>query len=70
MKYIAKPNTWFKAGTEVELLVDCRPDGWDLGIFKGIRICENSGAEAGKPVGTEYLDEEDCSFDEFEIKED
>ena len=51
--FIAKPDTWFDSGTEVELLVDCRPQG-NFGLFRGQRN--------GK------LDEETCPFDEFEVK--
>lgn len=54
MKYIAKIDTWYDQGTEVELLDDFRPLV-DSGIFCGYR--------KGK------LDEEICSFGEFEIVE-
>lgn len=64
VKYIALPDTWFKAGTEVQLLVDCRPQ-MSMGIFLGKRISE--GVPELHPVGEEYLDEEDCNFDEFEV---
>lgn len=64
MKYIAKKDTWFDEGTECELLIDGRPFA-NLGIFKGIRTSE--GTPELHPVGEKYLDEEDCSFDEFEI---
>ena len=63
-KYIAKPDTWFVSGSEVELLVDCRPQ-LNLGIFKGSRLSE--GKPELHPVGEVYVDEEDCSFDEFEV---
>lgn len=69
MKYIAKPNTWFKAGTEVELIDDYRSSDWNSGLFRGIRVTEDSGSEGGYPVGVERIDEEMCSFDEFEISE-
>lgn len=65
-KYIAKPNTWFDAGTECELLVDCRPQ-MTIGIFRGIRTSE--GLPEQHPIGEKYIDEEDCSFDEFEVME-
>lgn len=69
-RYIAKPNTWFKAGTEVMLVDDFRPQ-MNAGIFCGLRICENPEAERGLPVGTErHNDEEVCSFDEFDVVED
>jgi hypothetical protein len=66
-KYIAKPNTWFDEGTEVELLVNFRkcfrkgkdyndliPTEW--GLFRG--MCNGE------------LDEETCDFLEFDIIED
>jgi hypothetical protein len=72
-RYIAKPGTWFKAGTEVQL-VDFLWDhtehgGSKTGIFCGLRVCENPESEA-KPLGIEYQDEEMCSYDEFDIVED
>lgn len=65
MVYISKPGEWFKAGTVCILIDDYRP-GMDAGLFKGIRVCENPGAEA-ETLGVEYMDEEICSFDEFDI---
>ena len=63
-KYIARPDTWFIEGTECELLVDCRPQ-MSFGIFSGKRCSE--GKPELHPVGEVYVDEEDCSFDEFEV---
>jgi len=60
MIYKAKPDTWFDAGTTVELIDDYRdskpgkPFG-KCGLFRGYKD--------GK------LDEEICPFDEFEIVE-
>jgi len=69
LKYIAKPNTWFKAGTEVKLIDDYRPQ-MNSGLFCGLRICENPGAEGGILKGAERVDDEEiCGFDEFEITE-
>lgn len=34
MKFIAKPNTWFDEGTEVELLFDIHEN---YGLFCGLR---------------------------------
>lgn len=69
-KYIAKSDTWFKAETEVKLIDDYRSDGWNAGLFKGLRICEHPEAEGGIPKGAEILDDEEiCNFDEFEIIE-
>ena len=64
--YIAKPNTWFKEGTEVQLLADFRPK-MNGGIFLGKRVSE--GDSEKHPNGEEYIDEEDCNFDEFEVME-
>lgn len=61
MKYIAKPDSWFKEGTEVELIADCGKLG---GIFKGVRISE--GPPEMAPYDEEYVDEELCPWDEFE----
>lgn len=52
VKYIAKPDEWFDAGTEAELIDDYRPR-MNSGLFRGIY--------EGKS------DEEVCSFEEFEI---
>tara|TARA_Y100000356_G_scaffold134306_1_gene143268 strand:+ start:1574 stop:1852 length:279 start_codon:yes stop_codon:yes gene_type:complete len=62
---IAKKNTHFKYSTRV-FVVDDYGDG--NGLFRGIRICENTDAEMGyinRTVGEEYVDEKICSFDEF-----
>ena len=63
-KYIAKPGTWFKEGTEVELVSDCRPL-LSMGIFRGTRV--SAGSPELHPIGEEYMDEEDCNFAEFEV---
>lgn len=60
-RYFAKPDTWFKEGTEVEVIVDCRNDPkypMNIGLFSGIRDSDG------------LLDEEQCSFDEFDEVED
>lgn len=64
IKYVAKKSTWFLENSEVELLVDCRPE-MNIGIFKGQRKSE--GKPELHPLGDIYIDEEDCSFDEFEV---
>ncbi len=51
MKYVAKPDTWFDTGMKVKLIDDYRPVV-NIGLFRGYHH--------GK------LDEELCSFDEFE----
>ena len=65
VKYISD-GTWFDKGTECQLVDDCSGDGVKMGIFSGIRTCQNAGAEA-VPVDTKYEDEELCNFDEFEV---
>ena len=67
-KYIAKHNTWFKEGTEAKLIDDYEND---MGLFEGVRICENPKAE-GKwhNIGDEYQDQEVCFLDEFEVIDD
>ena len=63
---IAKPGTWFKAGTHVELIDDYRPH-FDCGLFRGVRVCEDLKAEGEHhAVGDEYVDEEVCYWDEFD----
>lgn len=83
MKYIAKPDTWFKAGTEVVLedyLYDLpryvRSDGTiqqasKSGLFRGIRVSHypEQISEHAHPAGGEYEDGEICGYDEFEITE-
>jgi hypothetical protein len=67
MRYISKGD-WFKEGTEARLIDDYRPDGLDTGLFEGIRVCVNPNSEGkSKSVGEEYLDQEICFFDEFEV---
>ena len=63
-KYIAKPNTWFKEGTEVQLVDDCGEMG---GVFCGIRIAQNETeySDGRRAKDDEYEDEELCPWDEF-----
>jgi hypothetical protein len=63
-KYIAKSDSWFKGGSECRLVADCE---WMGGIFEGIRISE--GPPEITPEGLEYLDQELCPWDEFEVVE-
>jgi hypothetical protein len=83
MKYVkltAKPNTWFKAGTEVydyNCREDCKEritlEQWnewqDCGFIltRGYRISENDRSE-NVPVGVEYFDGESCGIIEFEVE--
>ena len=67
---IAKPNTWYKEGTQVfleDFLYCCHGDAAFL--CRGTRVCQNSAAECGKPLGLEYDDGEVCNLSEFEIIE-
>ena len=66
MKYVAKSDTWFIAGKEVELVNDFRSENVNMGIFRGWRICEIPEAE-NRLLGEKYYDEEVCNFDEFEV---
>ena len=80
IKLTAKPNTWFKENTEVlwedEHFVSRRPtvSEWykikqsDWGaVFRGIRISESINELVD--IGTEYIDSELCSWDEFDVEE-
>lgn len=53
--YIPKSDTWFDEGTIVKLVDDYREDMENCGLFEGL----SDG----------MLDEEICSFDEFELIE-
>jgi hypothetical protein len=58
VKYIAKPHTWFDAGTEVTLIEDmrlARLHPVNSGIFEGYR--------------NRKFCQEICSFEEFEVIE-
>ena len=61
MKYIAKPNTWFDEGTEVEIM----EGPWDSTDIDGNYI--GFGLFVGFRNGS--LDEESCGLDEFDIVE-
>jgi hypothetical protein len=65
--YIPKKDTWFKENQLVVLLNDY---GNGTGLFLGYRVCENPDSEGSwKRIGEEYLDEEMCLFEEFNIIE-
>lgn len=83
MKYVkltAKPDTWFKEGTEV-YCYDCREDNkkritlesyeksksWNYILCRGTRVSEDEGAEGVYP-GEEYFDGESCLLDEFNVE--
>jgi hypothetical protein len=65
--YKVKPGNWFIGNTFAILIDDYRHrrPSIDVGIFWGIRQCDNPDSESRK-YGEIYLDEEDCSFDEFD----
>jgi hypothetical protein len=75
VKLIAKPDTWFKAGTEVlwedNKWVDRRPteQEWEeivqqgFSVFRGIRVAEdNPNENARYTPGEEYEDGEVCQI--------
>lgn len=66
MKKYISDGTWFDKDTEVELI---SLYGKDIGLFFGIRTCENPDSEGNKNVGEKYKDEELCFLSEFEIIE-
>jgi hypothetical protein len=65
--FIAKPNTWYKEGTECKLLQEYEENGF--GLFEGIRIAQEDYEKPRHEIGEEYLDEEVCTYDEFYIVE-
>lgn len=78
VKLIAKPDTWFKAGTEVfdydeygkritlEAYNKWRESGMILA--SGIRVCEHDyELKLGYKLGEEREDGESCSLDEFDM---
>lgn len=87
MKYVkltARPNTWFKEGTEVynydeygkRLTLEefekwkNEDNSWGI-LVRGIRICEEGNGEVenlGYKVGEERIDGELCQFDEFDVE--
>jgi len=79
VKLVAKPNTWFKEGTEVydydanyedkkRLTLDEYTEWRDSGIIcvRGIRINENVNEPGG--IGQEREDGESCGLDEFDVE--
>ena len=75
VKLIAKPNTWFKEGTEVynydgvpftlDEYEECKYSSGTI-LARGIRVCEH--ASELRPLGEEYIDGEYCDIDEFEVE--
>lgn len=81
IRLIAKPDTWYKAGTEVfwepypeparrmtqvEWEQHSRPEMAGLGCV-GVRVTEDPASEGGGKIGEERVDGEWCSADEFEV---
>ena len=76
VKLIAKPNTWFKEGTEVfnydeygvRFTLDEYKKWEESGtiLARGLRVCED--ASELRPLGEEYIDGEYCDIDEFEVE--
>jgi len=74
-KYIAKPDTWFKAGTEAKLIDHyyTEDNGKKFGLFEGTYVvCKNEGYDTfwhnkGNKEGDEVQMREICAYDEFEI---
>ena len=52
IKYMAKPNTWFKENTEVKLIENCQEAG---ALMEGTIVRD----------GVESIDQELCPWDEF-----
>ncbi len=80
VKLIARPNTWFKEGTEVfdydsdyedakRLTLEEWNKWLESGIIcvRGIRVCESVNELT--EVGEEYIDGESCGCREFDVTE-
>lgn len=67
-KYISK-GEYFKKDVECELVSELIDDC--MGIFKGVRVCpfEEEAKCHNVKIGDEYIDEELCGLDEFEVIE-
>lgn len=79
IRLIAKPDTWFKEGSEVynydeygKRFTLLEYEEWKKSgmiLARGIRVCDDPLAESrGLKVGEEYIDGEYCSIDEFNIE--
>lgn len=71
-KFIAKPNTYFKVGTECKLIFSMSQGDYLYGEFQGIHAIDTI-AEMNKFPGHNFGDEiiinEICSFNDFDIVE-
>lgn len=79
VKLIARPDTWFEAGTEVwhydkpRRLTLEEWNGWvpwNMVLVRGIRICEDCPNENGMGYksGDRRIDGESCGVDEFDVE--
>jgi hypothetical protein len=68
IKYIARPDTWFDAGTECTLDTDMSTGEVKMGLFYGTRTCVSPLSEGSwHKVGDKYEDGEVCGYDEFDV---
>ena len=84
VKFISKPDQWFKEGTEAfyednnfksrrmtieEYNLLLNTPPYPAAVFVGIRVCEDNPNERNfSEVGEERIDGEFCNFDEFDIE--
>ena len=83
VKFIAKPDEWFKKGTEVfyqdkkylsrrmtiEEYEEIKNSSYPAAVFVGIRVCEDNPNERNfSEPGEERIDGEWCHFEEFNIE--
>lgn len=80
VKLTAKPNTWFKEGTEVfnydqygKRLTLEEYNNWVLDrliLVSGIRVCEDGYEvnDMGCKIGEERIDGESCNLNEFIVE--
>ncbi len=67
--FIARKDTWYKEGTEAELIAHCSV----AGLFRGwLLVTEDHPNDFKKlrGVGDENWDEEMCGWEEFDIYKD
>jgi len=68
-KFIAKKDSWFKEGSEVQLTTNCIHAGDFIGVIK---VTENSHTplyrkELKGKLSVEFEDQELCQWEEFDI---
>jgi hypothetical protein len=67
--FVARPDSWYKEGTICELICEITEDS---GLFSGIKVVKDDDHDyinMGREIGHEFLDEESCTYDEFDIYE-